>query len=124
MSLAILKKEDLSDFIQRLLPLYRVGGPVQVDGRFAFEAIEDPQELRLDYTTTLLPPKKYLLPQQETLFEYADARSGVVTPPPDDPPTVIFGVHTCDVHAIQLLDHVFSSRLYRSILSEAPQARR
>ena len=109
MSLAILKKEDLSDFIQRLLPLYRVGGPVQVDGRFAFEAIEDPQELRLDYTTTLLPPKKFLLPQQETLFEYADARSGVVTPPPDDPPTVVFGVHTCDVHAIQLLDHVFAA---------------
>ncbi len=32
-----------------------------------------------------------------------------MTPPPDDPPTVIFGVHTCDLHAIQLLDHVFSS---------------
>ena len=42
MSLVILKKQDLHDFVNRLSQNYRVGGPVQKNGGFAFETIEDP----------------------------------------------------------------------------------
>jgi sulfhydrogenase subunit beta (sulfur reductase) len=108
-SLFILNKEDLGDFVSRLLPDYRVGGPVAHNGGFAFQTIEDPGELRLDYSTTILPPKKFLLPPRETLFEFDNARNGKVRPPEQDPPTVVFGVHTCDLHAITLLDKVFST---------------
>jgi formate hydrogenlyase subunit 6/NADH:ubiquinone oxidoreductase subunit I len=107
-SLAILQKQDLNDFVQRLLPDYRIGGPVQKNGSFAFETIQDPQELRLDYPTTILSPKKFLLPVHETLFEFEDARNGKMKPPQPEAPTVIFGVHACDLHAIQLIDHVFA----------------
>lgn len=109
MSLTILKKQDLKDFINRLLPIYRIGGPVQKNGGIAFEAIEDPDEIHLNYPTTILPPKKFLFPVKETLFEFEGAKSGKLKRPEMDPPTMIFGVHTCDVHAIQLLDHVFST---------------
>ena len=109
MTLVILKKKDLNDFIDRLLPSYRIGGPVQKNGGFAFETISHPDELRLDYPTTILPPKKFFLPVKEKLFEIEDARTGKMKPPEQDPPTVIFGVHACDLHAIQLLDHVFSN---------------
>ena len=108
MSLAVLKKQDLSDFVNRLLPQYRVGGPVQKNGNFAFETIQNPAELRLEYSTTILPPKKFLMPVRETLFEFEDARNGKMSQPVLDPPTVLFGVHACDLHAIQLLDQVFS----------------
>jgi formate hydrogenlyase subunit 6/NADH:ubiquinone oxidoreductase subunit I len=112
----ILQKHDLSDFVSRLLPHYRVVGPVVAgpprgkgDGRFAFDVITDPASLRLEYTTTILPPKKYLLPPHEVLFEFDRAGNGVRPPAPPARPTVIFGVHTCDLHAIQLLDEVFAS---------------
>lgn len=109
MSLTILKKENLNHFIESLLPHYRVGGPVEKNGGFAFEEIHDASEIRLDYPTTILPPKKFLLPVKETLFEIENATQGKIKPAQADPPTVIFGVHTCDLHAIQLLDKVFTS---------------
>jgi sulfhydrogenase subunit beta (sulfur reductase) len=108
-SLVILKKQDFKDFIDRALRSYRIGGPVQKNGGYAFETIEHSEELRLDYPTTILPPKKFLLPVKETLFEFEDARHGRMKSPEPEPPTVIFGVHACDLHAIDLLDQVFST---------------
>ncbi len=109
MSLKILPKHEFDSFVGRLLPDYRVVGPVVHNGGFAFQEISDPAELRLEYPTTILPPKKYLLPTWEVLFKY-DRSDGIdITPPAPPQPTVILGVHTCDLHAIQLLDHVFSS---------------
>jgi sulfhydrogenase subunit beta (sulfur reductase) len=108
MSLTLLQKSDVNEFVGRLLQRYRVVGPVKTQLGFAFEVITDPAELRLDYATTILPPKKYLLPPRETLFEFNTA-DGFTTPAAPPPPTVIFGVHTCDLHAIHLLDEVFAA---------------
>jgi hypothetical protein len=41
------------------------------------------------------------------LFRYNRSNGGTVEPAPDAQPTVILGVHTCDLHGIQLLDQVF-----------------
>ena len=108
-SLTILQKQEFVRFVGRLMPDYRVVGPVVYDDGFAFDEIGDPAELRLEYSTTILPPKKYLLPPAEVLFSFDRSNGTTVTQPPKPQPTVIFGVHTCDVHAIQLIDHVFSS---------------
>jgi len=108
-SLVLLKKNDLDKFVDRLLPNYRIGGPVRKNGGYAFETIENPEDLRLEYPTTILPPKKFLLPIKDTLFEFEDARQGKIKEPEPVVPTVIFGMHACDLHAVQLLDQVFSS---------------
>jgi formate hydrogenlyase subunit 6/NADH:ubiquinone oxidoreductase subunit I len=108
-SLTILQKQDLNSFVHKLMLDYRVVGPIADNGRFAFEVITDPAELRLDYPTTILPPKKFLLPTKEVLFNFDNTNGGSLEPPPLDPPTIILGVHTCDVHAIQLLDAVFDT---------------
>lgn len=109
MSLRIIQKEDLTKFITRLLPDYLIAGPVNDNGSFTFQEIVDPTELVLDYTTTILPPKKFLLPIREILFEFNKNNGGHVQLPPQDKPTIIFGMHTCDIHAVQLLDEVFSA---------------
>lgn len=109
MSLTILSKHNLAGFISRLMEVYRIGGPVQKNGSYIFDIINSPDELHLDYPTTILPPKKFLLPPKETLFSFELSDGFQVRPPEPDLPTIIFGVHTCDVHAIQLLDHVFST---------------
>jgi formate hydrogenlyase subunit 6/NADH:ubiquinone oxidoreductase subunit I len=108
-SLTIITKEEFIHFISYLLPRYRVAGPVASDSGFAFEVIKNAAELRLDYGTTILPPKKYLLPPREALFQFNLADHGWVQMVEEAEPTVLVGVHTCDLHAIQLLNRVFNS---------------
>jgi sulfhydrogenase subunit beta (sulfur reductase) len=108
-SLTIIPKQELNDFIRGVLQHYRVAGPVETNGHYAFDIISDPTELRLDYPTTILPPKKYLLPPCETLFRYDLSGKDWIRPDQRAEPTVVLGVHTCDLYAIQLLDAVFWS---------------
>ena len=69
--------------------------------------LSSPDDLHLDYTQTVIPPKKYLLPQREELLSY-NTDGSRLEPIFEDQPTVLIGVHTCDLHAIQLLDQVMS----------------
>lgn len=108
MSLTVLRKSNLNAFVAALLPHYRVGGPVAFKGSYAFQDIQDPAELRLEYPTTILPPKKYLLPIREALVGFDYSQQSILQEPKIDPPTVLLGVHTCDLHGIHLLDLVFT----------------
>jgi formate hydrogenlyase subunit 6/NADH:ubiquinone oxidoreductase subunit I len=108
-SLTILQKTDLDEFVEGLMHGYRLAGPVARDGVFAFSEIKHPAELRLDYPTTILPPKKFLLPTREVMFDFDLAGDGVVETTLQAEPTVLVGVHTCDLHAIQTLKRVFTS---------------
>jgi len=109
MSLVIINKGDIPAFVRNLLRFHRVGGPVETNGHCAFKTIRNPAELKLDYRSTILPPKKFLLPPKETLFEFDNAQNFQIKPSHPEPHTVIFGVHTCDLHAIRLLDHVYET---------------
>ena len=115
MSLYILPEERLPGFVENLRAGFRVVGPVRTESGFAFDTLRSAEDLVLDYSTTILPPKKYLLPQREVLFRFHSdtdedgARQIDVQPAFDGvEPTVIFGMHTCDMHGIMLYDKVFS----------------
>lgn len=115
MSLYILPKEKFPAFVEAVMEKFRVVGPVATEAGHAFDDIQQPEQLQLDYKTTILPPKKYFLPQRETLFTYhhatddAGARTLDIKPVYDSvEPTVVFGVHTCDMNGIMLFDKVFS----------------
>ncbi len=114
MSLKILDKGAVAGFVSGVMRQYAVVGPqvkgAQADGReqFAFGPITDPGQLRLDYNTTILPPKKHLLPQEERLFTFS-TEDFSAAPVWEARPQVIFGVHTCDIHAMKLLDAVFAT---------------
>jgi len=87
---------------------YRVVGPVAKGIRFAFDKIEDPADLRLDYNTSILPPKKYLQPQHERLMTFTRTGKPLVETVIEAPPTVILGIHTCDLQGMRVLDEAFS----------------
>ncbi len=115
MSLYILSKERLPQFVKALQGEFRVVGPVKTETGYAFDDISDPAQLQMDYTTTILPPKKYFLPQREALFSYHTEKGNggpqhlEMRPVYQDvQPTVIFGVHTCDMNGVMLYDKVFS----------------
>ncbi len=80
---------------------------VQAKGdRYVFEALEKASDLRLDYDVTILPPKKYLQPQRETLVTFSK-ESGFKSVVNEESFT-LFGIHPYDMIAISQMDQIFT----------------
>jgi sulfhydrogenase subunit beta (sulfur reductase) len=108
MSLWVIDKQAVAPFVTQVMEDYRVVGPVAKGSKFAFDQIEDPADLQLDYNTSILPPKKYLQLPEERMMTFTRSGGPVLETVVDAQPTVILGVHTCDLHALRVLDQAFS----------------
>jgi sulfhydrogenase subunit beta (sulfur reductase) len=108
MSLSVLKKGAIAPLVSGLMADYTVHGPQAKRSMFAFAPLTDAAELRLDYNTSILSPKTVLQPPREKLATMHLGETPAVESNVEAEPMVIFGVHTCDLRAIQLLDRVFS----------------
>ena len=111
MSQAVLAKAKLAALVAFLAARQKVAGPVALgNNQFKFAEVSSLEEMCLHYIPTILPPKKYFLPQHETLLyfdvSYGQQMQAVV----EVEDLVLFGVHTCDLAAIQCLNIVFSDR--------------
>ena len=110
MATMIITKENLEKFVDSLI---RAGGAVGVtkkDSKFAFAPLKKASDLVLDYDVTLLPPKKYIQPQRETLIKFKirpeiDAEAVI-----DSAPLTIIGVHPYDLKAINQMDRLFEEK--------------
>lgn len=101
-------KNVFPDWVEQLNTQFRIVGPTKKLGKFIFDEINTIDDLHLESPPSVLPPKKYLMPPRETLLSYRlDGSRTEATIEVE--PTVIFGLHTCDIHAISLLDHMFST---------------
>jgi sulfhydrogenase subunit beta (sulfur reductase) len=108
MSLRILDKGAIAPLVSALIADYTVVAPQAKRSMFAFAPLDDASDLRLDYNTAILSPKTVLQPPRETLATIHLGEKPSTEPDVEAEPTVIFGVHTCDLRAIQLLDKVFT----------------
>lgn len=108
-------KNVMPDWVAHLNEHYRVVGPTKKLGKYVFDEIDAIEDLHLVSTPTALPPKKYLFPPRENLLQYRLDGSRMEATVISEP-TVIFGLHTCDIHAIMLLDrslsHTFHDQNY------------
>jgi hypothetical protein len=88
MTIRILPKRSVASWIDRMRATRRVVAPKGSNGHVAFGEIESADEVALDYKTTILPPKKALLPTHEELFRFKDGETeGQV----QATPAVLFG---------------------------------
>jgi sulfhydrogenase subunit beta (sulfur reductase) len=111
MQYAILEKEHFDGFISRLSKLQKLVAPVAKGyNNYAFEEVTSGDQVAITYIPTVLPPKKYFMPQQETLLEYNFSRGLHAEAVVQYERMVIFGIHTCDLAGIQCLNMVFSRR--------------
>lgn len=124
----VMEREDLARFVGRLCAEKEVHAPGRKGRKFAFQRLNEVEDLVLDYDVTLLPPKKYFLPQRETLLRFEIGPPGTST---SDNSTsdgrtldsgakpavrsvieargiVLFGVHPYDIVGLNLLDKVFA----------------
>ncbi len=106
----LLQKKDLDPFVSSLSKQRKVVAPVRKGFKsFAFEEVTSAKEIELKHIPTILPPKKYFLPQSERLAEY-DKAKGDWQAVLEYEDIVVFGVHTCDLAGIQCLNMVFSDK--------------
>jgi sulfhydrogenase subunit beta (sulfur reductase) len=108
MALRVVQKEALPTLVNALLADRKVVGPTARTSKYAFDVIGSPDQLVLDYPTTILPPKEWLLPHQEKLFDFTLGPSPAVKPAIEAEPVVLFGVHPCDIAGIECLDAVMA----------------
>jgi ferredoxin len=116
----VAEKDKLRSLFALLAGRNTIVGPVKTgmdrSGQelFAFEQIRDFGQLRLDYSTTKLPAKRYFLPYREDLATFH--MNGMDwTKDIDyhiDRPLVLFGLHACDINALNRLDKVLMGPVY------------
>jgi hypothetical protein len=113
MTVKKLTKDAFNIFVEGLI----ASGPnvvgVQAKGdRFVFAQLASAKDLRLDYDVTILPPKKYMLPQVEVLITYES--EGSYRSVNESEKLILIGVHSYDMIAINQMDILFSQDEYDS----------
>lgn len=101
-------KTDIPELIKYLMESYQVLGPKKTVKTPVFAEISDPSEMVLEYTTSIMPPKKFFMPIKETLLKFDLEAQKVEAPPAVEQERVLLGVHPCDMTGITLLDWAFT----------------
>ena len=99
-----IEKGNFNTFVKRLIEKYRVEAPQTKGGKFAFNTLKNVSNLRLDHDVTILPPKKYFMPQVETILSFDKQE---YTPNLDNEKFILLGVHPYDIYAFNVLDKLF-----------------
>jgi ferredoxin len=107
MTVSYIKTADFPAFVSAMIEAGPVYGPVAKRSRFVFERLESPQDLRLDYDVTILPPKKLFFPPAQDLLRFDGDGVKAALEPEEK---ILFGVHFYDVKAIDQTDLLFSER--------------
>lgn len=112
----ILTRAEVVKRVEGLMRSRRVIGPVarrepECDPpvRYFYEPIARAGDLALDFSYCVYGPKSAVLPPREPLFRFDRSKGRFdVTVELEPRPTALVGVHPCDIHALRLLDRVFS----------------
>ena len=110
MKILKLPKDKLDLFASVVQQFGELHAPVEQDGMYVFKRLTRWSDARLEYDRTILPPKKYFLPPRETLFRYRPGEGFVPNTDGLNQRIILFGVHACDVYAINILDRVFAGK--------------
>ncbi len=108
----ILPEVEIPRLLGELGRDFSILGPVRRGPEFAFGPIDRPEDLCLDYPTTILPPKKFSFAPRETIFRFRNGLSSMVEEPIPEEKQILMGVHPCDLAGLRFLDRVFLG--YRS----------
>ncbi|MCX7975108.1 MAG: 4Fe-4S dicluster domain-containing protein [Candidatus Aminicenantes bacterium] len=116
-----LKRQNLFPFLQAISNGAELWGPIKKDNQtiFNFVPTEEIAKLNLNFTRTLLPPKKLFVPPSFIMFQvtnkgYQEDYSWIKE-------RVLFGLHPCDLHGLLNLDRIFAQNFPDSYYVQARQ---
>jgi ferredoxin len=72
-----------------------------------FLPISDVAEICFDYENTTTSPKEFFFPQYECMFTFSAASHDSIESKDDSEEIVLFGVRSCDIKGIELLDKFY-----------------
>ena len=107
MKKGVIAKKDFNVWVERLKKEGDLFGPRERTEQFYyFDRVSDPAELRLDYTSTILPPKKFFVPPRDEVLLEFNLKSSEVKPAKNEPAKeiILLGIHACDMQALLRLD--------------------
>ncbi len=108
---AILKKEQLGQWVAKLQERAQVYAPSFVEDAWAFTRADPGAPVELDHTNTVRPAKSFVFPQREVLYKFRleNGKAPQLThTEPEVEAAVVFGVRPCDGRAMVRNDRVFS----------------
>jgi ferredoxin len=110
MALVVMGRDVVAQLISHLMAEARVVAPHRREGvgQWAFADVTDPGEVCLEYTSTILPPKKYVFLPRERLVHLELGDKPTMEAVIEAEPLVLFGVHPCDIYSLSALDVAFS----------------
>jgi ferredoxin len=116
----VAEKSELRSLFGLLAAKNTIIGPIQtgIDRSgaplYAFEQIADFGRLRIDYPTTKLPAKRFFLPYREEMASFTMTGKDWTKTVDyhSDRPFVFFGLHACDINALNRLDKVLMGSVY------------
>jgi len=111
MTQKLMKKEELKDFIEDLIKKYDIIAPVKKDNISKFEIVDSFKDICLDEMPTQIPLKKFLIKENETLFEFKN--NNIIKPKIERRKKIIFGARKCDLNGIYIMDSLMHDLLYK-----------
>lgn len=103
-----LEKKKLPRFLDVLSREYRLIVPEKKGGKtYTFSEYSGFDKVALEFLRTILPPKRFFLPPREALFS-VDKDFNINPSSADNDFSILFGLHPCDLHGIDILDRAFS----------------
>jgi len=102
----VLPGSNLEEFLVRLAIGHELIVPQRSGASISFATYDPSSEVVVDYQRSLLPPKKFFLPPEEVLFDFAPGE-GFRQMPTSSERRILFGLHPCDIHGLKRLDQVF-----------------
>lgn len=108
MILLTLEKKKLPQFLDALNREFRLVVPEKKGEKtYTFSHYSSFDKVALDFLRTILPPKKFFFPPKESLFKI-DKDLNISSCSIDNDFYILFGLHPCDLHGIDILDRAFS----------------
>lgn len=101
----ILDKNYLSYWLRQIRKKRDLIAPLRLgSGEIVLTTIEHIHDIELNCPASIPSPKEFLFPQKETMFRFS---KGSADPLKDDTKRLLFGVRSCDISAISLLDRFY-----------------
>ncbi|OGW33116.1 MAG: hypothetical protein A2X59_11425 [Nitrospirae bacterium GWC2_42_7] len=116
----VFDKKELKKLFDVLSSDNSIVGPVEIGADrndqpiYAFSLVSDFNNIKLNYSTTKLPAKKFFLPFKEDLATFTIKEHGWQKNVDYniDRPYIFFGLHACDINALNKLDKVLMGSTY------------
>jgi sulfhydrogenase subunit beta (sulfur reductase) len=105
---ASITKDNLAELLKRVSKEKTLIAPVRNEFEDVnFLPVSDAAAICFDYDNTTTSPKEFFFPQYECMFTFSGTSHDSIESKNDSEEIVLFGVRSCDVKGIELLDKFY-----------------